>query len=128
MKFLTLLLIVLSVSTVEANPISNRIFRELTLLLEKGEEEQALYFLRNHNLELTGTDKFLAHFARGVLSARIGLVEEVFDEFSKVKDLPELKVYMDYYKGLTRFNEGKLGSAKTYLERSSKGDPQENIR
>lgn len=122
-----LALLFLSSSLVQANPISNRIFKDLRTHLDKQDEEKALYFLRNHSLELVGTDKLLAHFAQGVLNSKLGFHEEAMSEFSKIKELDSLEVYINFYKGLSFFNEKKFKQAKKYFVKSKKLDPHSRL-
>ncbi len=110
-----------------ANPISNRIFKDLRSYLDKYDEEKALYFLRNHSLELVGTDKYLAHFAQGVLNAKLGFHEEALEEFNKLKGLESLDVYVNFYKGVSFFKVRNYKQAKKFFLKSKEFEPHSNI-
>ena len=111
-----------SLTSVQANPISNRLFKNLHQYISNNDQEKALYYLRNHSRELVGTDKLLAHYAQGVLGAELGAEEGAYKEalaqFEQAKDLKELSVYINYYRGLIYFKKKHFKSSEKFLKKA----------
>lgn len=100
-----------------AKPGVNSLFKNVKNHLEAGEKKEALYLLRNQSLELVGTDKEMAHFAQGVLGIEEGDFIEGRKKLASVESLKEiLAPYIQYYKALSFFKEGKVTKAEKNLK------------
>ncbi len=105
-------------SSAVAGPISNRIFKNLHQHISEGENEKALYYLRNHSRELVGVDKLLAKYAQGVLGVELGEYEEAEKELSLAEELKELGVYIQYYKAEIDYNQKNYSKAEAHLKKA----------
>lgn len=101
-----------------ANPVSNRIFKNLHGHISAGENTEALFYLRNHSRELVGVDKLLAKYAQGVLGAELGTYEEAEKELTEAEELKELTGYIEYYKALIDFKQNKISKSEVHLKRA----------